>query len=91
MSRYKEGGGKRGERMMGEVGVEERWRRRRGGRGEIRAWNSKNAMIVGGCAATSFEKSNERRSGGACMKAGKSARIVKTCSCETQSSFVGCM
>lgn len=59
---------------------------------EVRyTWKRRKAMIVGGWAATSLEKSNARRKGGACMKAGKSARIVKTCSWEARSSFVGCM
>jgi hypothetical protein len=40
-------------------------------------WNSIKAMIVGGRAATLFEKLNERSKGGACRNAGKKARIVK--------------
>lgn len=47
--------------------------------GEMKqTWNSKNAIIVGGCADTSFGKPKERSMGGACKNAGKRARIVKT-------------
>ena len=42
-----------------------------------RTWKSINAIMVGGRAATLLGKSNERRRGGACRKAGKSARMVK--------------
>ena len=56
-----------------------------------RTWKSKNARMVGGCAETAFGKSNARSRGGACMNAGKSARIVKMWPCEIRSSFVGCM
>ena len=41
------------------------------------AWNNMKAMIVGGGAATLLGKSNERSTGGACMKAGKRARMEK--------------
>ena len=74
-----------------EIGHDARGGGRAGERGRVRTWYSKNAMIVGGRAATSAGKSNARRSGGAWRKAGKSARIVKMCSCETERSFVGCM
>lgn len=40
-------------------------------------WNSKKAIIVGGLAATEGGKSKERRTGGACRNAGKSARMEK--------------
>ena len=42
-------------------------------------------------AATEAGKSNARKSGGAVRNAGKSARMVKMCSCDTERSFVGCM
>ena len=57
----------------------------------LRTWNSKKAMIVGGVAATEGGKSKERRTGGECKKAGKSAKIAKRCSWETDMSFNGCM
>jgi hypothetical protein len=38
-------------------------------------WKRRKATMVGGCAETAFEKSNARRKGGACRKAGKRARI----------------
>lgn len=60
------------------------------GRDEIRTWKIKNAIIVGGLAATLAGKSKERRTGGACKKAGNSARIVNIWSCEMQSNLVGC-
>ena len=47
--------------------------------------------MVGGFAATAGGKSNERSSGGARRKTGKSARMEKRCTCDTESSFVGCM
>ena len=34
-------------------------------------------MIVGGLAATAFEKSKDFRRGGACIKAGNNAKMVK--------------
>ena len=45
---------------------------------EVRyTWKRRKAMIVGDWAATSLGKSNARRKGGACMKAGNKARMVK--------------
>lgn len=45
------------------------------GRGQT--WKRRKARIVGGLAATSLGKSKARRKGGACMKAGNKARMVK--------------
>ena len=59
-------------------------------RDEIRTWKIKNAIIVGGLAATLAGKSKERRTGGACKKAGNRAKMVKTWSCEMHNSLVGC-
>jgi hypothetical protein len=52
-------------------------------------WKSRKATMVGGWAAISLEKSNERRTGGACRKAGNRARMVKMWICEMARSLVG--
>jgi hypothetical protein len=54
-----------------------------------RTWKRRNAIMVGGRAATAFGKSKARRTGGAWRNAGKKARMVKMCTCEIRSSLVG--
>jgi hypothetical protein len=52
-------------------------------------WKRRKAIMVGGCVATCSGKSKERKTGGACRKAGNKARIAKMCNWETIRSFVG--
>jgi hypothetical protein len=62
---------------------------RRGKEHETRkTWKRRKAIMVGGWIATYSGKSKERKTGGACKKAGNRARRVKMCNWETTRSFV---